>query len=117
MVARFLHMDAETWDRQPYWAQRIYLEGLEIERPWTIKLSENPQEWWSPLDKSWENFGEIEPLNNEPQDDAGNSVNESNDARFVDTRGFSPNTESSDITAFGGKITYVNAEGEVIKQT
>lgn len=60
MVARFLGMDAETWDRQPYWAQRIYVEGLQLERPWQTKLDINPETWWSPLDASWETFGELD---------------------------------------------------------
>lgn len=57
MAARFLGMDAQTWDRQPYWAQRIYAEGLHLERPWQVRLNINPETWWSPLDPAWDEFG------------------------------------------------------------
>lgn len=53
-------MDAKTWDSQPFWAQRIYREGLEWERPWDVKPSSDPRTWWTPLATVWENFGDIE---------------------------------------------------------
>lgn len=53
-------MDAQTWDSQPYWAQRIYLEGLFIEEPWKIQLTPDPETWWSPLDSVWDSFGELD---------------------------------------------------------
>jgi hypothetical protein len=59
LAARFLGMDAKTWDSQPFWAQRVYAEGLHLERPWQVKLDINPETWWSPLDPSWEEFGEL----------------------------------------------------------
>lgn len=60
LAARFLNMDAATWDRQPFWAQRIYVQGLFIERPWQVKLELNPETWWSPLDEIWEQFGDLD---------------------------------------------------------
>lgn len=53
-------MDAETWDRQPLWAQMLYREGLEIERPWDIKPSLDPQSWWTPLADRWDDFGDLD---------------------------------------------------------
>lgn len=52
-------MDAQTWDSQPYWAQRVYTEGLYTERPWQTKLDSDPATWFSTLDLQWETFGEL----------------------------------------------------------
>lgn len=56
-------MDAQTWDSQPYWAQRVYIEGLYIERPWQTRFEINPETfqitWSSSLDSQWETFGEL----------------------------------------------------------
>ena len=60
LVMRYLGLDAERWDRQPLWVQRIYREGLEYERPWDNKPSPDPESWWSPLAGIWDTFGEIE---------------------------------------------------------
>jgi hypothetical protein len=52
-------MDAETWDSQPYWAQRIYAEGLLTEKPWEIQMDESGQPY-SPLNTAWDSFGDLD---------------------------------------------------------
>lgn len=85
-------MDAETWDRQPFWAQRIYMEGLFAERPWDIKPSPDPKTWWSPLSPIWDNFGQLDITDSEQ------TLDEDKD---VKSQGL------PDVTAFGAPVTKI----------
>lgn len=62
-------MDAQTWDSQPYWAQRVYIEGLYTERPWQTKLDADSATWFSSLDLQWETFGELKNVTIDQQQD------------------------------------------------
>jgi hypothetical protein len=55
-------MDAYTWDHQPYWAQLIYLEGLQLEKPWLIRLHPDPETWLNPFEGEFESFADINLL-------------------------------------------------------
>lgn len=94
-------MDAQTWDRQPYWAQRIYVEGLLTEKPWETKLDMDSGDSWSPLNSEWETFGDL-PLDLDA-DTAEQSPDEQLDTTNEEQWNKLPGPE-----AFGAHIRYAN---------
>lgn len=72
LAARFLGMDAQTWDSQPYWAQKVYIEGLYTERPWQTKLDSDPATWFSTLDSKIndDTFAELKTKDDVENDDS-----------------------------------------------
>lgn len=97
-------MDAETWDRQPYWAQRIYAEGLLTEKPWETKIDDSGT-WTSGLNSAWDNFGELssEAAVNDDDDDDDDIVEEDEEAPIV-TGNFIQSTQF-------GQVRYVDKFG------
>lgn len=63
-------MDAATWDQQPYWAQIIYIEGLKLEKPWLIRLTQHPDGWLNPFEDVEETFADINLLVNNSEDES-----------------------------------------------
>lgn len=108
MVARYLYMDAATWDRQPFWAQRIYMEGLSIERPWDHKPSPDSNSWWSPFGDSWESFGELDINEVKPPEykNESNREVEVEDTLRVKLSGL------PDVTSYGMPVTKIRLPKE-----
>lgn len=100
-------MDAQTWDRQPFWAQRIYMEGLSIERPWDNKPSPDTETWWSSFGPSWETFGELNLDEGEPPEDKQELDTEVKDTPRVKLNGL------PDVTSFGAPVTRIKRPKEV----
>lgn len=100
-------MDAATWDRQPFWAQRIYMEGLSIERPWDHKPSPDPNSWWSPFGNSWESFGELDISEGEVPKEKDESDEKVKDTPRVKSGGL------PDVTTYGAPVTRIRRPKEV----
>lgn len=82
-------MDAQAWDSQPYWAQRVYMEGLYTERPWQTRFEINPETfqitWSSSLDLQWETFGELKNVTiDQQQDTVGIDESHVSDKEVID---------------------------------
>lgn len=90
-------MDAATWDRQPYWAQFIYMQGLNAEKPWLVRLTPHPDGWVNPFDEIEESFAEINLLETEDEDEQS-SETEPVDTLPKELRGL------PDIKSLGAKV-------------
>lgn len=89
-------MDAQTWDRQPYWAQLVYLEGLQLEKPWLIRLNPHPDTWLNPFEDEWESFADVNLLETKSTDE------QSGESEPVDR--VHESRELPDIKSLGAKM-------------